>query len=61
MGRLAKTDAVQIVVASEAYDREKPGKGHAVTMALIARRYNLTEIQLLNFRRGLKKSDRRKV
>jgi class 3 adenylate cyclase len=54
MGRWTKTDEVRIAEASLAYDREKKGKGHAVTLALIARRYNLTEVQLVNFRRGLK-------
>ena len=56
MGRRTKTDEVRIAEASEAYDREKKGNGHAVTLALMARRYNLTEVQLLNFRRGLKNS-----
>lgn len=56
MGRVTKTDHLRIAEASEAYDREKLGKGHAVTLALIARRYNVTENNLVGFRRRLKNS-----
>jgi hypothetical protein len=61
MGRWAKTDEVEVRIteASLAYDREKKGERHAVTLALIARRYNLTEVQLVNFRQRLKKSQER--
>jgi len=56
MGRRTKTDEVRVAEASSAYDREKKGKSHAITLALIARRYLLTETQLVNFRRALKNS-----
>jgi hypothetical protein len=59
MGRLAKVDHERIAQANEAYDRQKAGNGHTVTLALMARRYNLTEIQLVNFRHRLKKSEKR--
>ena len=56
MGRRTKTDEVRVAEANSTYDREKKGKGHAITLALIARRYLLTETQLVNFRRALKNS-----
>lgn len=54
-----KTKEARIAEASETYDREKQGKGHQVTLALIARRYFLTENQLVKYRRRLKNSQDR--